>query len=134
MLTQYFFIEDYDWSVHAFYYVEPIDRYKLIHIFKKFNYNNVVPDINMIVSVTNGGYCYTNYSDKRSIMVVNKASNSSQMHNTIVHELNHLSSHIEEYYNIDPHSERASYLIGGLAQVVYNFLNHSSSSIKPSII
>lgn len=124
MLTQHFFIENYDWEVYAFYYVESIHRIDIYKYLERLNYLNIIEDIDKIVRLQNGGYCYTNFTDRRSLMLVNVAENNEQMCNTIVHELNHLSSHIEEYYRIDSHSEEACYLIGSLAQRVFHFLNY----------
>lgn len=124
MLRQHFFIDKYDWEVFIFYYVESIHKFELCDFLNSFGYTNVLDDFNLIIGVVNGGYCYTNYRDKRSILIVNITESSEQMCNTVVHELNHLESHIEEYYEIDSYSEEACYLMGELAQRVSQFLNN----------
>lgn len=123
MLKQHFYIDEYSWEIYAFYCVEPIHRIELYSFLDTLGYLSIVGDISTVAGLLNGGYCYTNYRDKRSIIVVNIAENLEQFCNTIVHELNHVGSHIEEYYRIDSHGEEACYLIGYLAQKVSEFLS-----------
>lgn len=123
MLKHHFFIDKYDWEVYIFYYVEANNKLELNEFIYTLGYD-LSEDINNVTELINCGYCYTNFRDKVSILIVGISSDINQMCNTIVHELNHLESHIEEYYSIDSNSEEACYLMGNLAQEVSTYLNY----------
>lgn len=123
MLIQYINVLNYDWRVYVFYNVSTVYRSYLVNSLKFIGYSNIIKDIDPMLNLYNSGYCYTNFNDKTSIIIVNRTTSREETFNTIVHEINHLSSHIEEYYKIDPHGEEACYLIGDLAQQIFHFLS-----------
>lgn len=123
---QIFYLNEYNWTIIAYYFVVRNHFYSISQDLQKLGYSNILYDISTIIGNTNGGYCYTNYKDKISIIFVNRASNRGEFMNTLIHELNHIGSHIEEYYNIDSHGEEACYLMGSLAQNIFNYINYFS--------
>lgn len=66
-----------------------------------------------------GGFTYTDFKRKQSIVGIGKSTSNSQLLNTIVHEAKHIQSHICKYYHIDESSEDAAYLIGYIVQKMY---------------
>ena len=66
-----------------------------------------------------GGFTYTDFKRKQSIVGIGKSTSNSQLLNTIVHEAKHIQSHICKYYRIDESSEDAAYLIGYIIQRMY---------------
>ena len=64
------------------------------------------------------GFCYSNFANKSSVIVVHKASSIGEFINTFEHEKNHLEMHICEALDINPYSEEAAHLSGDLAQLI----------------
>ena len=67
----------------------------------------------------NGGFTYTDYKNKQSIVGIGKSTSNSQLFNTITHEAKHVQSHICKYYDIKEDGEDAAYLIGHIVQQMY---------------
>lgn len=68
------------------------------------------------------GLTYTN--GHHSVVVVSHATSINEFANTLVHELNHVCSDIENVCSVDPHGEEASYLIGDLMSVIIKGMAH----------
>lgn len=66
-----------------------------------------------------GGFTYTDFKRKQSIVGIGKSTSNSQLLNTITHEAKHVQSHICKYYNIKEDGEDAAYLIGYIVQQMY---------------
>ena len=75
-------------------------------------------------SLSNGkpitGFTYSDYDKRRSFMVIGKTTSSHETINTIVHEANHLKSHIATEFGIDEKGEEVCYLIGNIVRNMYN--------------
>lgn len=70
----------------------------------------------------NTGFTHTDFTKRRSIVVISPTTSKEQFLNTVVHEIKHLQSHICRYYNVDEDSEEAAYLIGYVAQKMHKYL------------
>ena len=53
-------------------------------------------------------------------MIIGKTTSKKEFINTIVHEANHLQSHIATVYNLDEKGEEVCYLIGTIVETMYN--------------
>ena len=67
----------------------------------------------------NGGYTFSNLGERVSIIIIGKATDASQMFDSIVHEMKHLAEHIGEYYGIDPREELSAYLQGEVGRKMW---------------
>lgn len=67
----------------------------------------------------NTGYTYTSFFEKRTVMFASRASDPSQMYDTITHELKHIVEHISDYYGVNPKSEEAAYLQGEIGRLLF---------------
>lgn len=112
MLVQKSYLKDYDWVFRIFYNVSTDD----IRDIEEIMHSKSLP------TCIDCGVCVTSYDKKSSYIIINKTSDQYEFYDTLIHELNHLTSHIEEYYDIDPHGEEASQLIGSVAKLVFKFL------------
>lgn len=65
------------------------------------------------------GLTYSNKKRRFSCITISQTRNFSELINTFVHELDHVAKHVTLAMEIDPFSERASYLIGELARDVF---------------
>lgn len=71
-----------------------------------------------------GGFTYTDFKRKQSIVGIGKSTSNSQLLNTITHEAKHVQSHICKYYNIKEDGEDAAYLIGYIVQQMYRIFKN----------
>ena len=67
----------------------------------------------------NGGFTYTDFKKKQSIVGIGKSTSDAQFLNTITHEAKHVQSHICNYYKVKEDSENAAYLIGYIIQRMF---------------
>lgn len=64
------------------------------------------------------GLTYSNYTNRSSVLVIHKASNVGEFVNTLSHEKMHLEMHICDALDINPYSEEAARLSGGISQII----------------
>lgn len=67
------------------------------------------------------GFTYSDKKRRFSCITISQTKDFSELINTFVHELDHVAKHVTlaMEMEIDPFSERASYLIGELARDVF---------------
>lgn len=123
MISIEFNINKYDWKVYLYLSVDECDAEFIFSKLSELNcdYSKAKTAYKVLSNdYINKGFTYTNYNAHISLIIVCKAENKGQYINTIVHEINHLKSHIATAYNLDEKEEEVSYLIGDIAEVIYN--------------
>lgn len=123
MIAQRFYLDKYKWSVVVLYNVGQNDVE-----FVQDNLSKICDDKQKIKDSTryiergdlNTGFIYSNLDIKISLIVIGKATSNKEFLNTIVHEANHLQSHIATVYNLDEKGEEVCYLIGEVVEQMYN--------------
>lgn len=122
MIKQLFRIDKYDWKVVVLYEIDYRDTDYVIDTLKMMD----APDYiirNAYKNVSDGnyntGFIYSDYDEKRSIIVISKTTSNKELIDTIVHEANHLQSHIATVFNLDEKGEEVCYLIGNIVKTMY---------------
>lgn len=69
------------------------------------------------------GLCYSNYSLRKSVIVVALTSTASEFMNSLTHEFAHACIHISTALGIDKQSEDFAYMMGNLCQIAFNKVN-----------
>lgn len=82
-------------------------------------YWKIIVVYNVELGQKDGGFTYTDFKRKQSIVGIGKSTSNSQLLNTITHEAKHVQSHICKYYNVKEDGEDAAYLIGYIIQQMY---------------
>lgn len=82
-------------------------------------YWKVIVVYNVELWQKDGGFTYTDFKKKQSIVGIGKSTSNAQFLNTITHEAKHVQSHICKFYSIEEDSEDAAYLIGYIIQRMY---------------
>lgn len=123
MIGQRFYIDKYDWQVMVLYEVGSDSADIVIGMLESIcNDDNVLHTA--YESLSNGkpntGFTYSDYDKRRSFMVIGKTTSPRETFNTIVHEANHLKSHIATEFDIDEKGEEVCYLIGSIVGSMYN--------------
>jgi hypothetical protein len=67
----------------------------------------------------NTGLCYSNYSKRKTVIVVALTSSAAEALNSITHEIAHCCVHISSAFNIDYRSEEFAYLVGDVSMAAY---------------
>ena len=122
MIGQKFYIDKYDWQVIVLYEVGYSNKDYVIDMLRQIcNNENVMNQAkdNLNLDKYNTGFTYSDLDEQCSLMVIGKTSSSRETVNTIVHEANHLKSHIATKYNIDEKGEEVCYLIGGIVRTMF---------------
>lgn len=70
------------------------------------------------------GLTFSNYDERKTIVVVCNGSNGAQFFNSLIHEFLHVQRHICEANDIDPYGEPAAYIMGDLAGMAYPKIHH----------
>lgn len=122
MERQRFKIKKYDWMVDIYYLPSRSDiPYIMNEMFQNgASYKSLNKVACRLCKGKNRGCAYSNPYSRYSILVIGEVTCVSQFFNTLIHELNHLCGAIEKEYDIDPHSEEASYLIGDVVMQIIN--------------
>lgn len=122
MIRQRVDIPAADWLVDIFYDVRPSDAecvadslYRMgcpkKHIHKAYQL--------VRSGVPNQGLTYSDRQNHHTLIVVGHASSIGELISTTIHEVDHLTDHISQYYNIPYDSEENSYIIGDVAKTIY---------------
>lgn len=126
MIKQLFRIDKYDWKVIVLYEISYRDTDYVIDMLKQMD----APDYilrsaykNVNEGQPNTGFIYSDYDKQRSIIVVSKTTSNRELIDTIVHEANHLQSHIATVFNLDEKGEEVCYLIGDIVKRMYKVFN-----------
>lgn len=126
MIKQLFRIDKYDWKVIVLYEISYRDTDYVINMLKQMD----APDYilrsaykNVNEGQPNTGFIYSDYDKQRSIIVVSKTTSNQELIDTIVHEANHLQSHIATVFNLDEKGEEVCYLIGDIVKRMYKVFN-----------
>lgn len=122
MIRQKFTIPEYDWDVFVFYNTDGLDTEDILAMLQVIGvsaFDYTVALSNMVSNTLNTGFCYSNLRSKQSVMVISETSTPAQFMNSLVHEIRHLCSHVEQVFNIDPGSEQAAYLAGTIGELMF---------------
>ena len=128
MIRQKITLPDYDnWTIYAYY---ATTRYAVDEIMERLweigvDANNARQAFdNLSRGNLNTGLCYSNYSMRKSVLVIALTSSPAEFINSWHHELEHLESHIGKAFNLDPTGEDIAYLSGELAMEMYPRIKH----------
>lgn len=124
-LRQHFKIGKYNWDATFYYTVNEDDKKEIIKILKDMHPDSDTfskLENNLMKACEDTGFIYSSFNEKKSIVVVHKASSIGEFVNTFEHEKNHLEMHICEALDINPYSEEAAILSGELAMQIINEL------------
>lgn len=80
--------------------------------------------INLSEGNLNTGLTYSNFQNRKTVMVLSLTSTPEQFQNSLDHEKGHLCCHILQVLGIDPYGEEAQYLSGYIGQKMFPVAKH----------
>ena len=122
MIIQRFIIPNYDWKVVVLHNTNVSNKAFIIKTLKEIcddDYYISKAESSIDANKPNQGFIYSNVKTKCSIINIGYATNTSEYIDTIIHEANHLQSHIASYYNLDEKGEEVCYLIAHIVKTIY---------------
>lgn len=121
MAKHYIELGDGSWGIVACYGVTARDTEEVASLLRALGCSekNIYKSIRIITRKLNSAFTFSNTELKMSLVCIGETTSSDQLINSLVHEAKHVQSHVCEYYNVDEDSERASYLIGYIVQMMY---------------
>lgn len=129
MITQNFYLKDWDWYVTVFYAVDTYYIDDILGALEEIGCSDsgIKKAEEVFTEKTyNTGLTYSNLDGRCSVIIIGLTSSASEFQNTFDHEKGHLAMHICEADNIDPFSEEYQYLTGEIGQAMFpiakNFL------------
>lgn len=133
MKRQVIHIPKYGWKVYVYYDTTPYDTEELLGKLYQMgcSENGILRTCRQLLEGEyNNGFTYSNRTLKQSVVSLGRASEFAQFLNSFVHELQHLSTHIAQTYDIPLDGEEICYLSGGIAKEMYPILIHYLISCK----
>lgn len=127
MIRQKIYLDEYDILVYAYYattqyYVEEIlDRLYGAGCRGRFI---MMAEENLSSGDLNTGLTYYSPRTRNAVMVVAKASSASELFNSLMHELSHLTAYIAKDEGLPFTGERIAYLEGDLAREIFPKIQH----------
>ena len=97
MITQKYYIEDYDWAVYILFSVNKNDIKKVESALISMDCPDSFIDEgldNIYYSEKNVGFTYSNKAERKSLIVISETSSIGELLNTLMHECYHLANHI----------------------------------------
>lgn len=139
MITQEFYIPRYDWCVKSYYAVSTYWVDKILRDLMAIGCHGKELDTargNLAAGDLDTGLTYSDMSGRNSVMVISLTSSPAQFLNSWLHEMRHLSRHIEWTWGISPYGEEAAYLAGEIGQrmfpVARKFIcEHCRKALRP---
>lgn len=123
MINDSIYIMKYDWNIDAYYIDNNCNVSEIIDNLKSIgcDYQRANDVYNLVLTDDiNTGVTYSNHILHKTIMIISKATSPKEFINTFVHELRHIENHITKTFNLDNNSEEVCYLIGDIAEQLYD--------------
>lgn len=122
MTRQQFYLSTYDWMVTVYYDVRDLLHEQIVSELGKmelscWSYSSAV--LMLGESIKDTGFTISDYTNRKTMIVLFEAKSRKSFANTFDHEKGHLVDHIATYYNLDPHGEEIQYLAGDIAEKMY---------------
>lgn len=122
MIRQRFVLGKYDWEVMVFYAVDCYYANEIIAAMKRIGCSREklrVAYENIASCKLDTGVTYSNYTKRKSVMVIGMTSSAREFMNSFDHERKHLEAHIAKAEGIDPWGEEICYLSGEIGERMF---------------
>lgn len=120
MSTQDIYLERYDWSVRVYYGVE---EGNVLEILEFLDYNGYTHSLisslqQSLLIPSTLGMTVANMRDRLAVVIIMEQE-PREFFNTLVHELNHVTDYVAEYWGIPTNGELVSYMIGDMSMMLF---------------
>ena len=120
MIIQEIYLKDWDWVVKVFY---AVDTYYVDDILGELEAigcpQSDLKQAKVCLNGVNGGFAYSNFENRSSVIVIGLTMSAAQFQNTFDHEKGHLAMHICDFLQLNPFGEEFQYLVGEIGQAMF---------------
>lgn len=127
MIVQDFHIARYGWKVRVYYAVSTYWADMITNELRDMGCNGIHLERayhNLTSGSLDTGLTYSDFENRRTLMVISRTSSAAQFQNSLDHEKGHLCMHISHCMGIDPYGEEAQYLSGYVGQKMFSVARH----------
>lgn len=122
MIVQDIYLDKYDWHVRIYYAVTTYWSRQILRDLHRIGCRAQEWErarTNLEAGRLDTGLTYSNFGRGETLMVIGITSSPSEFLNSWLHEMRHLSRHIEKACGISPYGEEAAYLAGSIGQRMF---------------
>lgn len=122
MMVQDFYLPRYDWHVRAYYAVTTYWSGRILRDLSRIGCrgrNLKRAKYNLDAGRLDTGLTYSNFWLGETVIVLSLTTSPEEFLNSWLHEMRHLTRHIEQSFGIDPYGEEAAYLAGSVGQNMF---------------
>lgn len=97
MITQKYYLDEYDWTVYMLFSVNKNDLKKVESAMISIDCPDKFIDEgldNIYYSKKNVGFTYSNQEQRKSLIVISETDSIGELLNTLMHECYHLANHV----------------------------------------
>ena len=118
MIRQRFVIEKYHWNVSVYY---AVDSYYIDEIID--NMYSIGCDGEMLRTAyeMNTGVTYSNFRDRKTVMVIAITSSAKEFEKSWRHECGHLATHICQALDMTPYGEEIQYIGDDIVEKTWEY-------------
>ncbi len=120
MSTQDIHLERYDWDVRVYYGVTEEDIMEILEYLDYHGYtHSLIASLQQSLLIPSTlGMTVANMRAKLAVVIIMEQE-PSEFFNTLVHELNHVTDYVAEYWGIPTDGELVSYMIGDMSMMLF---------------
>lgn len=121
MITQQFYLDDYDWNVCVYYNVATPTELDVAYsdlVAAGMTLRKACRAVCVLASF-NSGYTHTDFGRRTTLMFMSKTTSPEQMYDSIQHETRHAADHIGECFGMPARGEDSAYLQGEIARKMF---------------
>lgn len=122
MIVQDFYIPSYEWHVRVYYAVTTYWCDRILRHLHRLGCRGADlkrAERNLSAGRLDTGLTYSNFGRGETLMVISLTSSPAEFLNSWLHEMRHLSRHIEQACHVSPYGEEAAYLAGIIGQQMF---------------
>lgn len=122
MIVQDFYLPAYDWHVRVYYAVTTYWSRCILQDLRRIGCRGEEwkrARSSLGTGQTDTGLTYSNFGRGESVVVIGLTSSADEFLNSWMHEMRHLSRHVEQACGISPYGEEAAYLAGAIGQKMF---------------
>lgn len=122
MITQEFYIQEYDWSIKVYYAVDGYYKQEILSDLLELNCSKL--DFNQAKELLenyrfNEGFTCSDVDKRKTLMVLGLTTSPNEFYNTLEHEKGHAVTHIGISCGVNPYGEEIQYLNGEISKKMF---------------
>lgn len=120
MIVQEFYLEEIEWYIKIYYYVDCLYYNRILMDLEALECENSDESLDKFCeNGLNGGFTFSQERFSTSVLILGKASCPAEFFSTYLHEIGHLATHIALCNDIDLSGEKLQYILGEIGKKTF---------------